>query len=122
MDERDQYDITDAEEIQVIRTRPAGAVISVRFNPDELRRLRDGMNRLGERRPSRFLKAAAFRELEVQLADLRARGGSAAIASPAETTVSVVSQPVPREARLYGGAELTASKTAPSPRQQGSHS
>lgn len=122
MDESDQYDITDAEEIQVVRSRPAGAVISVRFNPEELRRLRDGMNRLGERRPSRFLKAAAFRDLEVQLAALRARGRSAAIASPAETTASVVSQPITREARLYGGAELTASETSPSARQQGSHS
>lgn len=111
MDESDQYDITDAEEIQVIRTRRAGAVISVRFNPDELRRLRDGMNRLGERRPSRFLKAAALRDLELQLAAMRARSQSTAIASPAETTVSVVSQPVPREARLYGGSELTVSET-----------
>ena len=63
-DEAQYGDINNAEEIEVVRSRRAGAVISVRFNPEELRRLRTGMNQLGERRPSRFIKEAALRDLD----------------------------------------------------------
>ena len=61
--EAEYGDINDAEEIQVTRGRRAGAVISIRFNADELQRLRSGMNQLGETKPSRFIKESALRDL-----------------------------------------------------------
>lgn len=65
MADKAQYgDIDDAVEIKILRSRRAGAVISVRFNAEELRRLRTGMNQLGEGRPSRFIKEAALRDLD----------------------------------------------------------
>ncbi len=61
--EEEYGDINDAEEIQITRSRRAGAVIYIRFNADELQQLRSGMNQLGETKPSRFIKEAALRDL-----------------------------------------------------------
>lgn len=74
--EAEYGDINGAEEIQVTRSRRAGAVISIRFNADELQQLRSGMNQLGETRPSCFIKEAALRDLARRTQPFKPTGAS----------------------------------------------
>ena len=107
MANEEQYgDIADAEEIEVVRSRRAGAVISVRFNAEELRRLRTGMNRLGERRPSRFIKEAALRDLDQRLQ--RAKSPDAAtIGVPHDAArATLLAKPVGHAPNSSGGTSV----------------
>lgn len=102
-----QYgDIDEAEEIEVVRGKRAGAVISVRFNAEELRRLRTGMNQLGEGRPSRFIKEAALRDLDRRVQQTKSPD-TATIGVPHDAaSAKLVAKPVGHAASAGGGTQV----------------
>ena len=63
-------DIRDAVEIK-FDDRPSGrsgGVCELRFTAEELARLFDGLNQLGENHSVRFIKRAIFAQLDLELA------------------------------------------------------
>lgn len=111
--EAEHGDIDDAEEIQVVRGRRTGAVISVRFNPDELRRLRTGMNQLGETRPSRFIKEAALRDLARRTQPAKSPGAAAIGVPHGESSAILMAKPA-GHAPITGGGTGVEVSFAPS--------
>ena len=59
MSEDDFGSILDEEEVSIDVRRPVGGVVSVRFNGEEMRRLRSEVNRTDEK-VSSFIKKAVF--------------------------------------------------------------
>lgn len=105
-DEAQYGSIADAKEIEVVRSRRAGAVISVRFNPEELRRLRTGLNQLGERRPSRFIKEAALRDLDRRVQQSKSPD-TATIGVPHDAaSAKLVTKPVGHAISAGGGTQV----------------
>ena len=110
--EAEYGDINDVEEIQVVRSRPAGAVISVRFNPDELRRLRTGMNQLGETRPSRFIKEAVLRDLARRTQPAKSPGAATIGVPHHESSATLMAKPAGHAPIAGSGTQVKVSIAA----------
>ena len=62
----DYGDPADLEDADIVVERPAGAVISVRFNADELAALRTALDEFGIQMTSTFIKAAVFEAISAR--------------------------------------------------------
>ena len=107
--ESEYGDINDAEEIQVTRGRRAGAVISVRFNSDELRQLRSGMNQLGETKPSRFIKESALRDLARRTQPAKPPGAATIGVPHEESSATLMAKPVGHAPIAGSGTQVEVS-------------
>lgn len=110
--EAEYGDINDAVQIEVTRGKRAGAVISVRFNADELRRLRSGMNQLGETRPSRFIKEAALRDLAHRTQPAKPPGAATIGVPHDESSASLMAKPAGHAPIAGGGTQVEVSFAA----------
>ena len=66
-DNLDEYgDPADLEDADIIVERPVGAVVSVRFNDDELAVLREALDDFGIQMTSTFIKSAVFEAISAR--------------------------------------------------------
>lgn len=110
--EAEHGDIDDAEEIQITRGKRVGAVISVRFNSDELRRLRSGMNQLGETRPSRFIKESALRDLARRTQPAKSPGAATIGVPHDESSATLMTKPAGHAPIAGSGTQVEVSFTS----------
>lgn len=67
LDDYDGYgDPEDLEDADVVVERPVGAVVSVRFNNDELAVLREALDDFGIQMTSTFIKSAVFEAISAR--------------------------------------------------------
>ena len=110
--EAEHGDIEDAEQIEITRGKRAGAVISVRFNADELRRLRTGMNQLMEERPSRFIKEAALRDLARRTQPAKSPGAATIGVPHHESSATLMAKPAGHAPIAGSGTQVEVSIAA----------